>query len=340
MGDLIQVSTSLSDFLELLDLKSEELAGVIQEPTLFDFTQSGSKPFFLSTLLHGNETSGWDALRAITKEVVNEHGLPSVLILLGNVKAAERNRRHLDHQPDFNRIWDDGDSPYQRWASEILFYVRARQPWFSLDIHNNTGPNPHHTVLTSLDELTLRAARLFSRTAIVARQPPGVLTRRCAEFSTATTIEAGLPQDPNSARRARSYLEKLWRKQSVPEVDTSDLNIFENSVRVIVENAAQLTNDDVPQFTPKLHQYNFKVIPAGTTLAKLSSSDVRLLAIDKYQQDRTDDYLRYINGTVELCRDTIMSMYTEDPLIIRQDCVCYFLDVLKGYHATEFQPDA
>lgn len=330
----MRVVKSIDEFKKALNYQSEELVQLYNEPVLFDFSQSDRRPFFVSTLLHGNETSGWDAIRSLVSEALESKGIPSFLLLLGNLSAAERNLRHLDGQPDFNRIWDQGNTPYHEWAREVLEFVRSRKPWYSLDIHNNTGPNPHHSIITSLDESTLQSARLFSQNAIFAQQPPGVLTRRCAEFSIALTIEAGLPQDPHSTIRASNFIKKLWDRQDIPSTDLSDLKIFENSVRVVLENAAELTSEDVPHFAPFLHRFNFKKIPAGTKLAKLAKPKTRLLAIDEQQQDRTEDYLSYDGSNISVRQDTIMSMYTEDPLIVRQDCVCYFLNTLDAKSIT------
>ena len=42
--------------------------------------------------------------------------------------------------------------------------------------------------------------------------------------------------------------------------------------------------------------------------------------------DVTNEFLEYKGDEVLLARDVIMSMYTEDPRIALQDCVCYFLE--------------
>lgn len=328
------VVKTLDELKEALNYRSEELVQLYDKPVIFDLSHPDRRPFFVSTLLHGNETSGWDAVRSLVSESLENSRIPSFLLLLGNLTAAERNVRHLDGQPDFNRIWAEGDTSYHLWAQEVLKFVRTKNPWYSLDIHNNTGPNPHHSIVTSLDQATLQSARLFSQYAIFAEQPPGVLTRRCAEFSIAMSIEAGLPQDPHSTIRTAKFIKQLWDRQDIPSTDFSDLKIFENSVRVLLENAADLTSEDVPHFAPFLHRFNFKKIPAGTKLAKLAKPKTRLIALDEHQQDRTEDYLSYDGSNIFVRQDTIMSMYTEDPLIVRQDCVCYFLNTLDAENIT------
>ena len=325
----MKVSSDLAFFRKLTNLRAHELASVLHTPTLFDFCIEGKKPFFLSTLLHGNEISGWDALGTLVKEDYQSKKFPSCLILVGNVQAAQHQKRMLDGQPDFNRIWEGGSSPYAKWADQVISYVEAKRPWFALDIHNNTGPNPHHSIVASVDETTMSAARLFSQTAIFAQQPPGVLTRRTSGFCTSITIEAGLPQDPASATRARDYIKSLWKQGTVPIIDTTDQELFQNNVRVLIENADTISDDQVPKFAPKLYRFNFKTIPEGTELARLVVDHARLRAVDEDQQDQTRSFLTYKGKNVSLKRDTIMSMYTEDPRIARQDCVCYFLEPLR-----------
>ena len=325
----MKLSSDLTFFRKLTSRRAHELASILHTPTLFDFSSSEQAPFFLSVLLHGNETSGWDALRTLVQEEYQNKNLPSCLILIGNVQAAQHNKRMLDGQPDFNRIWEGGSSPYAKWADDVISFLETKHPWFALDVHNNTGPNPHHSIVTSIDATTMSAARLFSQTAIFAQQPPGVLTRRTSAFCTSITIEAGLPEDPGSAARAREYISVLWKAGTVPETDTSDQELFQNNVRVLIENADTITDDQVPKFAPKLYRYNFKIIPEGTELARLVVDHARLRAVDEDQRDQTRTFLTYKGKNVSLRRDTILSMYTEDPRIARQDCVCYFLEPLQ-----------
>lgn len=329
MADTVKISSDLAFFRSLIELPAEELASVLHTPTVFDFSVENQAPFFLSILLHGNETSGWDALRELIREDYQNNDLPSCVILVGNVQAAQHGKRMLDGQPDFNRIWEGGSSPYAKWADDVISFIEAKRPWFALDVHNNTGPNPHHSIVASIDAITMSAARLFSQTAIFAQQPPGVLTRRTSGFCTSITIESGVPQDPESAVRARAYIGQLWKAGRVPHIDTSDQELYQNNVRVLIENADTITDDQVPKFAPKLYRFNFKKIPEGTELARLVVDHARLRAVDEDQRDQTREFLTYKGKNVSIRRDTILSMYTEDPRIARQDCVCYFLEPLQ-----------
>ena len=69
-------------------------------------------------LQHGNEVTGWEAVRRLLKSHYQIDELPrSLLIFIGNPLAAKHRLRRLDDQPDFNRCWPGGnelDSEYTR----------------------------------------------------------------------------------------------------------------------------------------------------------------------------------------------------------------------------------
>ena len=165
----LRVETALDP--TILDLPATELLSVLDGPTLFDLTLPDQDPMFVSVLLHGNEVSGWDAVRSILKEQRQKGQDTSMLLLVGNVEAASEGVRALDGQTDFNRIWEEERGKKFHWAEEVIERVSSKKPWFALDIHNNTCPNPHHAVITDMNPSTLSAARKFSKTAIFAMQP-------------------------------------------------------------------------------------------------------------------------------------------------------------------------
>lgn len=320
----VRVENSLDP--SILDLPANELLSVLDGPTLFDLTRPGQSPMFVSVLLHGNEVSGWDAVRSLLKEQNHNGQSSSILLLIGNVLAASRGVRALDGQSDFNRIWEEEDGNKTQWAEAVIQVVTDKKPWFALDIHNNTCPNPPHAVITDMNPATLSAARKFSETAIFAMQPLSILSRRCSQFCTAVTLEVGVPSDPLSAKRARDYLKFLSELGGVPATHSDDLKIYTNKIRVVIENAHELDEWQVPNFTPSLSDWNFKTLDKGTEIARLKSGGGRLLAQDERMNDVTRSYLEYKDDSVCLSNDVIMSMYTDNPRIALQDCVCYFLE--------------
>ncbi len=311
---------------EILDFHASDLSSVLEGPTLFDLRTPNTPPIFVSVLLHGNEISGWDALRSLLKDQIRSGAMASMYVLIGNVLAASQCVRALDEQPDFNRIWDGKHTSESNWTLEVIEEVASGKPWFALDIHNNTCPNPHHSVITDMNPATLSVAREFSDIAMFATQPPGVLSRRCSEFCTAITIEVGTPWDRESTIRAKEFLTTLTSRGHLPATSGDDLLIYRNNIRVVIENAHDKKEWQVPRFTPSLNQWNFKTLAKGTEIARVKPGGGRLVAHDDHMHDVTNDYLEYNGDEVVLARNVIMSMYTEDPRIALQDCVCYFLE--------------
>ena len=56
-------------------------------------------------LLHGNEDTGLKAIQSLLADY-RGRALPRALSLfVGNVQAAAQGQRHLEGQPDYNRVW-------------------------------------------------------------------------------------------------------------------------------------------------------------------------------------------------------------------------------------------
>src|ERR1019366_9575077 len=105
------------------------------------------RPLFVSALLHGNEDSGLVAAQEALRRWSSRELPRALLLFIGNVRAAAQNLRTLPGQHDFNRVWPGTatpDAPEARMARWIYDYVARRRPFASLDIHNNTGFNPHY----------------------------------------------------------------------------------------------------------------------------------------------------------------------------------------------------
>jgi hypothetical protein len=61
----------------------------------------------------------------------------------------------LPGQPDYNRIWPGGeadDSPEARMMAEVVAVLHKRGLFASVDVHNNTGLNPHYACINRVDD--------------------------------------------------------------------------------------------------------------------------------------------------------------------------------------------
>ncbi len=297
---------------EFADVPAAALADELDGPTLFDLRKVDQSPLFISVLMHGDEVSGWDAVRGLVAELADA----SVMVFVGNVEAARQGVRALPGQVDFNRVWEGGAGEDAVVAEEVTARVATARPHLAIDVHNNTGENPPYSVICRTDEHTLAVAATFAERALLATQPHGFQTRRFARFCTAVTIEVGTPDDPSSADRARTFLARALTDG--PALGNGGakphrLSLFETVARV------GLTDDAVIE--PRMQRFNFRSVPAGTAFTRVGA----LTAIAEDGRDICNRYFTQTNGAAVLKRPAIIAMYTGNPDSARSDCLCYFL---------------
>ncbi len=292
----------------LAELPAMALAEALGGPTLFDLRKGGEPPLFISVLVHGNEVSGWDAVRRLAPRLA----AASVLLFVGNVQAARAGKRALPGRVDFNRVWEGGDTPEAAVASAVVAIAAKAAPYLAIDIHNNTGDNPPYAVICRVDRQTLAVARGFSGQALLATQPRGFQTRRFARFCTAATIEVGTPGDPASTDRATAFLADLLAG-GMPGEAAAPLTLFETVARVTLADDAVIN--------PDMQRFNFQSAPAGAALTRAGG----LAARTADGRAVGEDYFVTRDGATVLRQATTIAMYTGDADIARQDCLCYFL---------------
>jgi succinylglutamate desuccinylase len=336
----------------ILELETTDLERVLATPTLINLQGDRKSPLFVSILLHGNETTSWLAMRSLLKRYQDRVLPRSLSIFFGNVSAARFKQRHLADQPDYNRIWQPGDSPEQRMAQQVIAEMRSRQVFASIDIHNNTGLNPHYGCITRLDRRSLNLAKLFDRNVVYYTSPKTVQSYAFAELCPAIVVECGQPDLPAGTAHALKYLETCLALETIPDetVTDTDIDLFHtvavvkipksvsfgfardfDRVNSICENTPTPKND--LSFPADLDRLNFCELPVNTKLAKIQSSGISsqnyLEAWDEAGQDVSDRFFSYENDEIRTLLPVMPSMLTLQPEIIRQDCLCYLMERLR-----------
>lgn len=301
----------------LLECPAAQLRDGLPGPTLFDLSGGRKGTLFITVLQHGDETSGWEAMRALLGAGV----VPPLMLFVANVDAAQANVRKLADQVDFNRAWEGGDSPEAEIAQEVTERAIAAEPLAAIDIHNNTGRNPPYSVVTRTDERSLGAAAAFAHRAILIDHP-GVQTRRFSEFCTAVTIEVGVARDPSSIERAGTYMRTAFRWREPPRASSRELCLYRNLARVLVDG-----EDGAVTPREEFEAFNFERAEGGTVIANVRDGQ-GLRAVDESGTDVTSRFLETTDGTIRLRRPVIPSMYTTDLRAARADCLCYLLEPL------------
>ena len=301
-----------------LDLGATELYRVFDRPTIIDLRQSNRAPVFITTLLHGNETSGWDAIR----EFLNNHSEVSMVLLVGNIHAAKSKQRHLDHEQDFNRVWRQ--EPWHTALNEVLHEVK---PCYAVDIHNNSSPNPHYSVVTDLQPETLQLARLFSKQLIHTAHTLDIISYAISKYCPSITIETGMIDDPKSVSRTVEYLTQICCNYPLSPQEIGDLECYETlgTMHVIPPENPDL--EKYPIFNADFIGRSFETVPAGSMVAECVEKSWEIVVKSANSvENQTSKYLDRSGNRVMLKQDTILSMFTPIPLLALQDCVCYLLN--------------
>jgi len=317
----------------LEDATAPELLQHLGGPALIHVGGDAEPALFVSVLLHGNETSGWDGLRRLIGGAIAA-GRPlarSLVVLIGNLHAAAEGMRTLPKQQDFNRIWRGAEGVEGELAAAVKQAFSECHLFAAVDLHNNTGQNPHYAVVTDLSRDNLGLAYLFDDKAVYVRQPDTVLTRWFAGRAPAVTLELGPVGDARCADRAYDYLARLVELDSIPDPDMARLSVFRTQARVHVPDDVVFSfagdGVDTPLvLTGGLEAVNFHMLPAGTEFAATTLPAARALDVrDVVDALVTDLYLRASGGRLLLRQPVVPAMYTVDPVVVRQDCLCYFM---------------
>ncbi len=314
------------------DLAVERILDLFPNPTLINLPGNRQDALFVSVLLHGNEYSGLLAVQALLKRYSD--GLPrSMQLFIGNVRAAALGKRTLPGQTDFNRCWPGTqlpDDPVIRLAREVFDHVTDGKLFAAIDVHNNSGANPHYACMTDVTEANQHLAAMFNHIGLVFKQPKGVSTMAFDGVCPAVTIECGRPGDEAGIQHATEMLSALLNMDHLPQrpVAPHDLQL--------VESLATLNIPDDVSFDFNLSAQADLTFDAGferRNFTELKSTDVfahtrvphPLRVTNQHGEDVTAEIMRVENGKVYLNRTLMPAMITLDKAIVRQDCLCYLL---------------
>ena len=316
-----------------LDCPAGRLAELLPGPCVIDLPGREKRPLFVSVLLHGNEGAGLVAAQEVLRRHPTRELPRSLLLFVGNVAAAAANVRTLPDQTDYNRVWPGTptpDVPEAHLARWVFDYAAARRPFASIDIHNNTGFNPHYACVTRLEPRFIALARLFSRTVVHFQRPLGVHAGAFARLCPAITVECGKAGAGAATAHAVELIEACLAMSQLPSHDLAprDIDLLRTCAIVKAPVHASFSFDGSPadfRFRSDIDRLNFSDLAAGESFGQIGGGDARLEVSPGDGLDAAGDYFDYRGGDIRLTRDVIPAMLTQDPRAIRQDCLCYLM---------------
>lgn len=319
-----------------LDATAADLHHVLSGPTLIHLPGRHEPPLFVSALLHGNEDVGLRAVQRLLKDHTGRELPRALSILIGNVSAAREGVRHLPGQPDYNRVWPGTDEPGWPEAqamAAVVHEMRQRGVFASVDLHNNTGLNPHYACVNRLDAHSLQLAALFGRTVVYFLRPKGVQSMAFSELAPAVTLECGKAGDEAGVHHAHEYLEACLRLSAIPDhpVAPHDIDLYHTVATVKLPPETEFAfGGEGPgvdlRFPADLDHMNFRELPAGTPLAQRLTSMGRIEVLDETGHDIAHQALVEVGGELRLAHPYMPAMLTLDAEVVRQDCLCYLME--------------
>ncbi len=322
-----------------LEARAEELFQLLKRPTLIHLDGENPKPLFISTLLHGNETTGLYTLQALLASCTDTPLPRALSIFIGNVEAAASNQRRLPTQQDYNRIWPGthlDDSIETDTVKTVTHIMRKKKPFASIDIHNNTGKNPHYGCINILNPHGLQLAAMFSDIAVYFTSPKGVQSSAFSDFCPAVVLECGQSGEEDGISHARKYLESVLALDTIPSGQPDNLSIYHTVARVTVPahvslgSSTNISQDSHLYLDMTLEAKNFCKLPAKTAFARLPVGNPQpFIVLNESNEDVSEEFFEICDDTVVLKKPVILSMYTTNETAIRQDCLCYLMEQLQ-----------
>ena len=323
----------------LLTASPGQLQELLGGPTLIHLDGQRDDALFVSIMLHGNEYTGLLALQRVLKKYATSRLPRGLSIFIGNVAAASENLRALPGQPDYNRIWGIGDTPEHHLTQRVMDEMRRQQVFAAIDVHNNTGPNPHYALVARLDNDVFQLATLFSRTVVYTRKPDTTSTWAMSTICPAVTLECGLPGIEFGVAHASEYIDACLHLSHIPEhpVAAHDMDLFHSVAIIKIPSEYNFSFDGSAAdivFEESLPEMNFTELSVDTRFCRFApGTGACLEAWDEHGRNRAEEYF-YQQGDSCYVRQPIMpAMLTMEHYVVRMDCLCYMMERLDWQHA-------
>ncbi len=319
----------------LLEAAPTKLINILQGPSLIHLPGKNPEPLFIAVLQHGNETTGFLAVQKILKKYQNEQLPRSLSIFIGNIFAAEKSARRLEDQVDYNRVWPGhqyGECAETKMMQQVYDIMKARKPFASIDIHNNTGSNPHYACINRVSSETLALANQFSHTIVYFTRPLGVQSKAFTEICPSVTVECGKVGQSFGVPHAVEFIDSCLQLEELEndENDPAKNNIY--STVAIVRLSKDISFSFIDQASdilldPSLDDYNFRELAPGTLLGSYKQDAFRGIEVWNNEGNNVaEEYFDFEKNEIRIAKSVMPSMLTLNELIIRQDCLCYLME--------------
>ena len=310
---------------ELNEIGHRELAKHLGGPSLFYIQGEKDPPLVISTLLHGNEETGFYALQNIMP--ANQGRPPrSLVVILGNLDAAAAGLRHMPDGPDFNRIWDSSHP----FATAVKQELRGRDLFGVIDIHNNTGRNPFYACVSRNRPEFLHLGLLFSRTLVYFEQPASTFSVSMSDHAPTIVVECGRSSQAGSVEHATEFLESAMRLDHLPGTPPSphdySLYTMQAALKIPAGCSVDIADADADFcFREDLDQLNFLPSDEPRFIGRRRRDDLELVTVNTFDTQIEIEGIYYEGDQMFLAPGWTPSMFTLDLSVMVSDSLGYLM---------------
>ncbi len=315
----------------------EEFLKILHRPTVLWLPgQDPTRTRAISTLLHGNESSG---VRAIHRWIREKHrSSVNLLCFIGNVKAALTeplfSYRSVPGGQDWNRcFFPPYEKPESKVAEAFLDLLHEVRPESLIDLHNTSGRSPTYGVTTVNGPDQEALTGYFSEQLIVTDLRLGTLMEATEKAWPTVTIEAGGCQDPLAHETAFRGLMQYAQTKTF-QTSTNRVHVTHHPIRVELQKGATLAYndravDDTDLTLPvDVDQYNFKIVSSQDILGWVGNKGLEvLLAKNALGQNLHEEIFSLREGELRVKQSSRLMMATTRWDIAQSDCLFYILPV-------------
>lgn len=286
----------------------------------------------ISTLLHGNEPSGFRAVWRWLKR--HETPCTNIVILLPAVDAARLaplySHRQQPHGRDLNRCFT---APYEgdegRLAQHIVSLLKRLQPEAIIDLHNTSGHGPAFGVSVHDCPPHQALVKLFCDYLVIVDVYLGALMEANIHRAPIVTIECGGASDPLADEIAFNgielfaHLDDLYEPQPPPK-------LLYHPLRVELDESCWLAYGDRMQagidllMPVDVDQLNFGRLETGHGLGRLGPKGLSVFSVkNRYGPVAAERLFHEVDGHVVVSRPFYPFMITTRVDIAHSDCLFY-----------------
>jgi len=307
--------------------------------TVFDVQgKDNSRTRVVTTLIHGNEPSGFIALH----HWLSEKKIPEVNIrfILCNPDAAtlppEFSHRYLVAAQDLNRFFTldniaitKGTHSIRHRAEQIIKVVTEVNPEAIVDLHNTSGISPAFGVSICDSDKVLDLISLFTNKVIITDLHVGAIMEQ--NFSAPiVTIECGGSCQIQSHQLAITGLEKFTNQKSIFDHHADKVDIHRHPCRIELKKDIVLGFGDYPLMTADItlrsdaEQLNNQITPAGQLIGWYEKDNQLPLVVKDEQGNNKLSVMLYLeSGGIYTKQRLQIFMATKQLDIATNDCLFY-----------------